>query len=401
MLRCWPRMLIWRMAGAAGWGRHWSGTNTHTLFKEVRTESSTVNPMVSPNTYGPTFFSNIQMQRETNCMDPKIPAALSNVENGASLTKEQIMHLLSCPPVSAENYALMAAARKLSGSVCNGKAEVHAQFAVNVAPCSCGCLFCSFAAVNNVFKKSTRITVEEAIRCACQFEADGANAVFIMATAHFPMGDYFEVAAEVRRNLLQSTILIANVGDQDSATAKKLAESGFSGVYHAVRLREGIDTNIDPRQRVASIANFKEAGLHVGTCVEPVGPEHTNEELADAIMLAASFNPVYSGAARRIAIPGTEMAKRGMISELRMAQIVAVTRLATPRATIGNCTHEPCTLGALAGANLFWAEAGANPRDIEEKTEEGRGDTVADCANIFKEADWDVLHGPSRFYSAT
>ena len=103
--------------------------------------------------------------------------------------------------------------------------------------------------------------------------------------------------------------------------------------------------------------------------------------------------------ARRIPIPGTVMAERGVINELRMAQIVAVTRLGMPRSVMGNCTHEPCTLGAVSGANLFWAETGANPRDIEEKTEEGRGETVSSCASIFQESNWDVWNGPSRYYN--
>ena len=133
--------------------------------------------------------------------------------------------------------------------------------------------------------------------------------------------------------------------------------------------------------------------------MEPVGPEHTHEELADMILYTASINPAYSGAARRISIPGTQIAEKGMISELRMAQIVAVTRLGMPRSVPGNCTHEPCTLGAVAGANLFWAEAGANPRDVEKKTEEGRGETVLDCKIIFSEAGWDIREGPSRYYN--
>jgi biotin synthase len=119
------------------------------------------------------------------------------------------------------------------------------------------------------------------------------------------------------------------------------------------------------------------------------------------ILFTASLNPSFSGAARRIPIPGTEIAKRGAISELRMAQIVAVTRLGMPRAVLGNCTHEPCTLGGLAGANLFWAEVGANPRDTKEKTEEGRGETVESCNTIFRECGWDVYRGPSRYYSIT
>lgn len=87
-----------------------------------------------------------------------------------------------------------------------------------------------------------------------------------------------------------------------------------------------------------------------------------------------------------------------MISELRMAQIVAVTRLAMPHTGHGNCTHGPCTLGGLAGANLFWAEVGVNPRDTEAKTEEGRDDTVVDCKQMFYECGWKVLEVPSRCF---
>lgn len=332
-------------------------------------------------------------------MDQAIKDAFSRAQNGDQLTREQIIHLLSFPTVSDESYLTMSVARELSLQVCNGKAEIHAQYAINLAPCSCGCLFCSFAAVNKVFTQSTQLTVEEAIKNAKQFETDGANAIFVMATAHFPMEEYLDIARDIRRSLQPTTTMVANVGDQEIGIGRKLVDAGFCGVYHAVRLREGIDTKIDPQKRFNSIASFKEAGLSVGTCVEPVGQEHTNEELADAIIRAASFGPAYSGAARRISIPGTEMEKRGMITELRMAQIVAVTRLATPKSVKGNCTHEPCTLGAAAGANLFWAEVGANPRDIKAKTEEGRGGTVEHCKKIFTESNWEVLNGPSVFYS--
>ena len=106
-----------------------------------------------------------------------------------------------------------------------------------------------------------------------------------------------------------------------------------------------------------------------------------------------------SSAARRISIPGTRLAtEHGMIPELRMAQIVAVTRLGLPRTITGNCTHEPCVIGAAAGANLLWAEMGANPRDTEEDTEKGRGVDAEKCRRIFWEAGCAVLSGPSRFF---
>ena len=318
---------------------------------------------------------------------------------GDVLSKKELVYLLGLAPDSAETYMVMAEATRLSKELSDGKAEVHAQFAINLAPCPCNCLFCSFAKINGVFNEASELAPEHAVAYARQFEIDGANAVFMMSTAKYPFERFIEISQKVRKNLKPETTFIANVGDQTLKNAVKLKDAGFSGVYHAVRLREGKDTTLSVKKRKQSIRNFKEAGLEIGTCVEPVGPEHTNEELAEMIEFTASFNPSYSGAARRIPIPGTAIAKRGVINEMRMAQIVAVTRLGMPRSVMGNCTHEPCTLGAISGANLFWAEVGANPRDIEEKTEEGRGETVNSCKSIFQESNWDVWSGPSRYYS--
>jgi biotin synthase len=317
---------------------------------------------------------------------------------GDVLVRDDLAFLLSFAPGSVESYVTMAEARRMSEEVTDGKAEIHAQFAINIGLCSCDCLFCSFAKTNGIFTESTELSPEQAVAYAQQFENNGANAIFMMTTAEYPFERFIEISQEVRSKLKPETTLIANVGDQSLKNATRLRDVGFSGVYHALRLREGMDTGISVERRKESIANFKEVGLGVGTCVEPVGPEHTNEELAGMIEFTASFNPAFSGAARRISIPGTEMAERGMISELRMAQVVAVTRLGMPRTVKGNCTHEPCTLGAAAGANLFWAEMGANPRDVKARTEEGRGDTIERCSSLYRESGWNLLKGPSCYY---
>jgi len=81
-----------------------------------------------------------------------------------------------------------------------------------------------------------------------------------------------------------------------------------------------------------------------------------------------------------------------------LAFLVAVVRLAMGRDLVGNCTHEPNLLGAMAGANLFWAEVGTNPRDTEVETSRGRGLDVKSCVKIFKEADFNVIQGTSVIY---
>lgn len=328
-----------------------------------------------------------------------IDELLSRSRDGGSFNRAELAAMLSFPAESAESFRIMAEAGRISRELSGGQGEVHAQFALNLAPCPCYCAFCSFAAKNGIFHEETRLSPETAIAHARQFEQDGANAIYVMTTAQYPFELFLEMSREIRRTLKNETVLIANVGDQSVDRARQIGAAGYQGVYHALRLREGIDTSLPSEGRKTSIRNFQEAGLVVGTCVEPVGPEHSNEELADAILYCGSFNPAFSGAARRIAIPGTEMATRGMISELRMAQIVAVTRLGTPRSVLGNCTHEPCTPGAMAGANLFWAEVGANPRDVKEKTEEGRGESVASCRKLYTESGWQTREGASRYFT--
>jgi len=320
--------------------------------------------------------------------------------DGISLGRDEISSLFRVPLFSEESAMILAASRKKSESASNGLAEVHAQVGLNIAPCPNNCAFCSFAARNRVFTGRTEISADEAVMKAKQFETDGANAVFVMSTADYPFDKFIGISREIRKSLRTETILVANVGDFSKDQAKKLKNTGFAGIYHAVRLGEGRDTNIPVKKRMATFKNAKEAGLFLGTCLEPVGNEHPIEELVEKTIITIDAHPVYSGAARRIPIPNTQMALFGIVSEAKMAHILSVVRLALGYDVPGNCTHEPNVTGASAGANLLWAEAGANPRDTEKETEGKRGMTVKECARVLQEAEWKMLQGPSKFYGA-
>ncbi len=320
--------------------------------------------------------------------------------DGTTLMKEEIASLFEVPLFSEESATIIAASRRKSESASEGFAEVHAQVGLNIAPCPKNCAFCSFAARNKIFTERNEISREEAVKKAQQFETDGANAIFIMSTADYPFEKFMDISKEIRKSLRPETILVANVGDFSKGQARKLKETGFSGIYHAVRLGEGRDTTIQTETRLETFKNAREAGLLLGTCVEPVGNEHTVGELVEKTIITRDARPVYSGSARRIPIPNTKMAEYGIVSEAKMAHILAVVRLALDFAIPGNCTHEPNVIGAAAGSNLLWAEAGANPRDTEEETEGKRGMTVKDCVRVLEEAEWKVLQGPSKFYGS-
>jgi biotin synthase len=107
------------------------------------------------------------------------------------------------------------------------------------------------------------------------------------------------------------------------------------------------------------------------------------------MFLARQYGATYSGVMRRINFPGSPMQKYGMITELEMAKMVAVSRLVMGDVPRAHCTHEPHSASLLAGANLFFPEVGSNPRDGAEQMEGGRGRAIQFTQQIHREMNMD------------
>jgi biotin synthase len=182
--------------------------------------------------------------------------------------------------------------------------------------------------------------LEDIIEKCLLFEADGANAIYLMATATFKFADFLKVGKEVKAALKPETPLIANVGDFNVDEARALREAGFTGIYHAMRLGEGITTAIDPKVRLKTMDAAQKAGLLIGTCLEPFGrnirwrisgkndPDQRNKGRVQR--RRAAHKPA-----------GIALAAHGSLNYGKMAHILAAVRLATGYSMIGNCTHEP------------------------------------------------------------
>ncbi|MFA7078822.1 MAG: radical SAM protein [Syntrophomonas sp.] len=332
-------------------------------------------------------------------MDKHIKKIVDGAMNRHLLSALEIRDLLALPTASEESFYTQYAALQINMEVMAGMAEVHGQVGINSGPCACNCAFCSFAASNRIFQEQRVEAIDSIIEKCIRLQSEGANAIYLMATATLTFPDFLYVGRMVRGSLDADTILVANIGDFGYQEALALKEAGFSGVYHAVRLGEGYDTRISIQKRLDTITSVHKAGLKLGTCLEPVGPEHSIEELVEKIIITREAHPVFSGAMRRTPIPNTTLDSLGKISEARMSHIVAVVRLAVGYNVPGNCTHEPNVLGVRAGANLLWAEAGSNPRDTVDDTESSRGFDIAKCQEILKEAEIELIDGPSRMFA--
>ncbi|MBI9074640.1 MAG: radical SAM protein [Desulfatibacillum sp.] len=305
---------------------------------------------------------------------------LKKAADFGDITRQDAMDLLALPLDSLESYALTQTANAMSRQTFGDKGENHFHIGLNVEPCPFNCLFCSLTPKAGVFTEKVEFSEEQIKAWALSAEKDGADGLNLMTTGTYGFDRLLDIGRMLKE--IVSTPLVANTRDITHKEGLALLDAGFVGAYHAVRLGEGRDTPFKREKRIATIQVFSDVGLRWMNCVEPVGPEHSHEEIVDLMFLAKENRATYSGIMRRINFPGSPMEKFGMITEREMARMVAVSRLVMADVPKAHCTHEPHTASLMAGANLFFPEVGSSPRDREVETGKGRGNDINKCKAI-------------------
>ena len=324
---------------------------------------------------------------------PDIQRILDKALSGIKPTRDELRMLLELDPRSSAADLLRMTGRRIALQRFGHRAMLLCQTGVETFPCPADCTFCSFGqSVNHACP--WRIAPEKLSEINAQLCAmPGTYAHFLLFMHTFDFAYLLSTVEQSRKELPEGISIVLNCGDLDAVQIAELKAAGASGAYHVVRLGEGIDTKLTVEQRVRTIELLKEAGMDWYTCCEPIGPEHSNEELLDRILLSADLECFQNAVMRRVAVPGTPLASRGQITLLRSAQIVAVVLIAMQENKVLSslAIHEPDLLGLTSGANCIYAEFGANPRDLEAATEKGRGHSPEWCRAMLKDCGYTAL----------
>ncbi|MCC6443069.1 MAG: radical SAM protein [Armatimonadetes bacterium] len=330
-------------------------------------------------------------------LNEEVESIIAKTLDGMEFTREDARVLMDKVPVhSLEMSLLCGAADKLSRERFNNLGEVFVQIGINWAYCPIDCQFCVLATIPKDQAASEMARDEVMARARAAVDA-GVNSVSLMITADYDFERFLEMGRAVREVLPADYPLVANAGDFTMSDARAMIEAGFTAVYHVIRLGEGIETKTNPEQRKRTLRAANAAGLDVSYCLEPIGPEHTVDELIDGIFVGKEFNPTSMATMRRIGVPGTHLARNGQITELEQAKIEAIATLAAsswPNLMMMSA-HEPSMLFLRAGANRLTAEGGGNPRDTEEETSKSRAWSVKDCQKMLLESGFTLRRGAS------
>ncbi|MGI5901482.1 MAG: hypothetical protein ACOX7U_03275 [Desulfitobacteriia bacterium] len=214
----------------------------------------------------------------------------------------------------------------------------------------------------------------------------------LRTTQFYSLDKLIELARKIKREVPGEYELGLNTGEFDENIAKRMVDAGLEFVYHTLRLREGVNTRFNPAERIATLETVNRSTLDLVSLIEPLGIEHTNEEIADSFLTAMKYGAVVTGCMERIPVVGTPLGKLPGISERRLAQVVAVTRLAAGFHAPDICVHRTSELAIEWGANVTVVEKGAIPRDTRcTPREEWKGFTPQIAKRWFEAKGYKVL----------
>lgn len=326
-----------------------------------------------------------------------IDRATDEALRGAVQPKEVIVRMLELDPESEEVAYLRECASRVAHFASDNKCGVSGAIGMDMCSCDMNCKFCSFGTEWGLVTEEVKYTKEEIIEMARAYVEAGITTLTLRSTEFYDVRVLSEWLADIREEVPGDYLINLNVGELTPAMAEAAYQAGATSAYHVCRMREGTDTPFDPKLRERTIRAIAQSPLRWGTCVEPIGIEHTNAEIADKVLYNMSLRPYSMGVMFRVNVPGTPFEGMKPVSKPRMLQILAAVRIAVGSRIRCMACHPALPEALYSGANGYTVERGANPRDTEFNACEWRGFTVEDAVALIREAGFEpgvVDHDP-------
>lgn len=329
----------------------------------------------------------------TSCNPLPSEPLRSCVCNQGSVVEQLLNPGIPDPQIQEHLAKADAMTRDLSG----GRGYVWAAIGVDNHPCPMTCNFCSQSHRWQASTEPWMMSVEEVVTAAREMDDRGADFVVLRTTQCYGLERLTDLARTVRQHLRDDVKLVVNTGECTVEDVRRLREAGVNTAYHVVRLREGVDTPHSIAMRLKSIAAIKEGGLELNCLIEPLGPEHTAEEILTEARRMRELGTIGTGVMARVPVMGTPLAHLGQVGESYLRRVVAVSRFEYPDGGSRLCVHPPTPSALLSGANTLVVEHGAVPRASTVQKKSWRAFDVSSARDLLGSCGWQVrIVGESR-----
>ena len=311
-------------------------------------------------------------------MDRKAVELLLKGYGREKLSKDDCAYLLSFQEFSSEAIFSRDLFSRFFREHCDNTAAIGAQIGVYTGPCSGDCGFCNFGASHTTSK--TYVMPDDVLKGyldECTRFGD-VSSISLMTNQDCPIDILVHFTEFTKDIVPEGTEIMINTGDRPVEEFRMLKDAGAATAYHVCRMGEGKDTAFDPKGRIQTMRNIKEAGLNLMTCTEPVGAEHTAEEVIDNYFGGMKGGCDCGYLALRMPVFGTPLGGMPTLSIKRYHQMQSVLGLASSWHDGGRRVTGWDT-GYFTGLNTLSAEFAGSPRDSAPLSEKSVGHTLEWC----------------------
>lgn len=286
--------------------------------------------------------------------------------------------------------ALRGKAREIAAKEAGNQGKIWASIGLDYVNCPMNCSFCSMGSAWNSYEKKEELQEKEVVEIADYYARQGADWLVLRTTEFYEFDRLIQRIKAVRQRIKNDCVLVVNTGDANSRKVEELKAAGVDMIYQAFRLREGTDTRFDCNARRETIKMISQSGLKLSQYLEPVGPEHTDRELAGRMTELIRQGTDVAGIMERVPVSGTPKYTLGTMLPQRIAQITAVLRIAS-RASIRDIVIHPYHRPAVeCGANALVVDVGAIPRSRGMTRTSWKNQDMLQAKQFLKESGYEV-----------
>ena len=283
------------------------------------------------------------------------------VIEGHRTDRQTLLEFLSLPTDSEECLYLRDVARSVRDELYGNYVSIGTAIGLDWAPCKGDCSFCSFGSRWGLVREPVLYSDERILDIIQWVYSKGYRSFTLRTTEFYDYDRLCGLGRKISKTLPDDDYSLGvNTGELTTDQCNELFECGYSSAYHVVRLREGVDTPFDPELRLQTMRNIHRSKLRLGASIDPLGIEHTNDEILDKMYFLEQFDLPNIGVMRRMCVPGTPKGDYPLVSDDRMAQIVATLRLYRKDKTVSGAQTSRQVL--QSGSCSMTVEIGASPR---------------------------------------
>lgn len=287
--------------------------------------------------------------------------SLEKVYQDKDLSFEDIVRLLSIGESDPEVERLGEKARSIAYDKGN-TGKLWAAIGIDYVNCKMNCDFCSMGEKWNDQDQAIELSEEMIMNLARAYVDKGVDWLVLRTTEFYSFEKLAYYGKKIKEEIPGDYCLTVNTGNDNTMQIPALMDAGFEMAYHAFRLREGEDTKFNAEERIEAIGKINESELIHSQYLEPIGPEHTNEELARRMLDIIDQGTKVSGIMPRIPIKGSKKYNLGILSDERIAQISAIFRIVSKDYIDDIIIHPKNDLALKYGINSLVVDIGAIPR---------------------------------------